>query len=139
MADHRIATVKAREILDSKARPMVEVDVRTAGGARIRLGVKAAVGRILVLAAAVVAELERRHRRPRAVVRHRLDDRQPGPALRAVEERVAVAAVGRVEELTEARVAGGDVRRDQRRVARRDALDDPELALPEWFHDLAQE
>jgi enolase len=33
MRDHRIAKVKAREILDSKARPMVEVDVWTDGGA----------------------------------------------------------------------------------------------------------
>ncbi|HWT79869.1 MAG TPA: enolase [Candidatus Acidoferrum sp.] len=32
MADHRIAGLKAREILDSKARPMVEVDVWTEGG-----------------------------------------------------------------------------------------------------------
>jgi len=33
MAAHRITAVKAREILDSKARPMVEVDVWTDGGA----------------------------------------------------------------------------------------------------------
>jgi len=33
MADERIAMLKAREILDSKARPMVEVDVWTEGGA----------------------------------------------------------------------------------------------------------
>src|SRR5574337_1011564 len=32
MADHAITVVKAREILDSKARPMVEVDVWTAAG-----------------------------------------------------------------------------------------------------------
>ena len=32
MADDRIVAVRAREILDSKARPMVEVDVWTAGG-----------------------------------------------------------------------------------------------------------
>ncbi len=32
MADHRIAAAKAREILDSKARPMVEVDLWTADG-----------------------------------------------------------------------------------------------------------
>ena len=33
MASDEVVEVKAREILDSKARPMVEVDVRTAGGA----------------------------------------------------------------------------------------------------------
>ena len=33
MRDSRIATIKAREILDSKGRPMVEVDVGTANGA----------------------------------------------------------------------------------------------------------
>lgn len=33
MADHRIVALTTREILDSKARPMVEVDVWTGGGA----------------------------------------------------------------------------------------------------------
>ena len=63
------------------------------------------------------------------VVGNASNDREAGPALRAVDERVAVAAVGRVEELTQAVVAGGDVGWDQRRMARGDALDDPELGL----------
>ena len=33
MAGDEIAAVKAREVLDSRARPMVEVDIWTAGGA----------------------------------------------------------------------------------------------------------
>ena len=74
---------------------------------------EAAVGRVLVLAAAGGTHREGRHRRARAVVGTAADDREPGPALRAVEERVAIPAVGRVEQLPQAVVAGGDVGRDQ--------------------------
>ena len=86
---------------------------RPAGRAGDRLGVEAAVGRILVLATAVVAQREAGHRRVGTVVGHRGDDREARPAARAVHERVAVAAVGGVEELAEAVVAGGHVGRDE--------------------------
>ena len=56
-----------------------------------------------------------------AVVGDGPHDREAWPALRAVQERVAVAAVGRVEELAQAVVAGGDVGRDRGRAARRQA------------------
>ena len=70
--------------------------------------------------AAVGAQREAGHRRSSAGrTGRRVDDREPRPALRAVDERVAVAAVARVEELAQAVVARGDVRRDQRRAARR--------------------
>ena len=91
---------------------------RPAGGTCDRLRVEAPVGRVLVLAAAVGAHREAGHRRVRPVVGNRPHDREAGPALRAVDERVAVAAVGRVEELAQAVVARGHVRRNDRRAAR---------------------
>ena len=94
-------------------------ELRPAGGAADGLGVEAPVGRILVLAAAVGAHVERGHRRVRPVVGHRADDREARPAVRAVHERVAVAPVGGVEELAEAVVAGRDVGRDERGARRR--------------------
>ena len=54
------------------------------------------------------------HRRPRPVVRHAGDDREARAAVRAVDERVAVPAIGRVEELARQRGAGGHVGGDRR-------------------------
>jgi hypothetical protein len=80
--------------------------------ARVGLRVEPAIGRVVVLRRAAVAHGEARHRRQRAVVRHVADDREAGPAVRAVDERVAVAAVGRVEQLPKAVLAGRGVGRD---------------------------
>ena len=89
---------------------------RPAGGAAGRLGVEAAVARIVVLGAAVGAHREARHRRVRAVVRDGADDREARAAVRAVDERVAEAAVARVEQLSQAVVAGRDVGRNEGRL-----------------------
>ncbi len=86
-------------------------EARPAGGTGHRLGVEPAVDRVLVLASAVLAHRERPHRRALAVVRERLDDREPRPAVGAVDERVAEPAVVRVEQLRQAGVARGRVRR----------------------------
>ena len=51
-----------------------------------------------------------------------LDDREARAAVRAVGERVAVAAVGRVEDLAQAVGAGGDVGQHERGLARRPSL-----------------
>ncbi len=93
-------------------------ETRPAVRARRRLGVEATVGRVLVLAAAGGAQRKPGHRRAGAVVRDGGDDGEARPAVRAVHERVAVAAVGRIEELAQAVVAGGGVGRDQGRPAR---------------------
>ena len=111
-------------------------ELRPADGAGDWLGVEAPVERVLVLAAAVGAEREAGHRRVRPVVGDGADDREPGPALRAVDERVAMAAVGRVEQLPQAVVAGGDVGRNQRRAARRRARLDRERGLATARHGL---
>ena len=88
--------------------------LRAAGGAADRLCVEPAVGRVVVLATAVGTELEPGHRRVRPVVGHGADDREPRPTLRAVDERVAIATISRVEQLAQAFGAGGDVGRDHR-------------------------
>ncbi len=112
---------------------------RPADGAADRLGVEAAVGRVLVLAAAVRAERERGHGRVRPVVGHGLHDREPWSALRAVDERVPVPPVGRVEQLAQAVVAGGDVGGDQSRATARHALEDPEPALADRLDRLCRD
>jgi hypothetical protein len=56
-------------------------------------------------------------------------DREPRAALCAVDERVPVAAVGGIEQFAQALVAGGDVRRDERRARAADAGLDYELAV----------
>ena len=53
----------------------------------------------------------------RPVVGHRPHDGEAGTAMGAVGERVAIAAVGRVEELTQAIGTGGQVGRDRGRAA----------------------
>ena len=65
----------------------------------VRLRVEAAVGGVLVLRPARRAHREAGHRRPWPVVGHAAHDREARPAVRAVDERVAVAAVSRVEQL----------------------------------------
>jgi hypothetical protein len=75
--------------------------------------VEAAVGRIAVLALTGRAHGEAGHGCARPVVGDARDDGEPRPAIRAVDERVAVAPIRRVEQLGEAVTAGGRVRRDQ--------------------------
>ena len=96
----------------SASRPQ-QPHARTAHRTRVGLRVEATVARVLVLPPAGRAQREAPHGRPLAVVGQVLDDREPGPAVGAVGERVVVAAVARVEELATAVVAGGDVRRDE--------------------------
>src|ERR671938_155723 len=71
---------------------------RDAGGQRMEPPILG----VLVLAPALGAHREAGHRRQRPVVRDADDDREARSALRAVDERVAVAAILGVEELPEA-------------------------------------
>ena len=103
---------------------------RAARRAGVRLGVEAPVAGIVVLAPAGGAHREAGHGRGGPVVRHAAHDREARPAVRAVDERVAEAAVGGIAQLGEAVVAGRRVGRDERvGLAARDALDDAEVAL----------
>ena len=105
-------------------------DRRSALGARVRLGVKAPVGRILVLRPAGGAHLESGHRRQRSVVGHPAHDREARSAVGAVDERVPVAAILGIEQLAQAVGARRRVRchRGVGRLAAR-ALADRKRAL----------
>ena len=72
---------------------------RPAGRAADRLGVESAVRRVVVLGRALRAHGERRHGGQRPVVGHAGDDGEPGPAVGAVDERVAEPPVRRVGQL----------------------------------------
>ena len=69
---------------------------------------------VVVLGLAGRAHRERGHRGQRAVVGDAADDRESRPAVRAVDERVAMAAVAGVEQLGQAVVARRRVGRDER-------------------------
>ncbi len=69
----------------------------TASRAGVRLRVKSAIPGILVLRDARLAHPEARHRGELAVVRDPAHDREAWPAVGAVDERVAVPAIARVE------------------------------------------
>ncbi len=100
--------------LDRRAEPIGEREPGAARGARVRLRVVAPILDVLVLVRAGGAHREALHRGLRPVVRHVADDRVARPAMGAVDERVAVTAVGQVPELPQA--VGADVRvgRDER-------------------------
>ena len=88
-------------------------DARATHRARHGLGVEPAVSRVFVLPTAFRAHRERAHRRPLAVVRQCLDDREPRPAVRAVDERVTEPPVAGVEQLGETGGARRGVGRDE--------------------------
>ena len=75
---------------------------------------EAAVGRILVLLAAVLAEGETAHRRPFAIVGQRVDQRKPRSAVGAGRKRVVVTPISRGLHLGPAVPAEDRVRRHQR-------------------------
>ncbi len=92
---------------------------RPAPGAGVRLRVESAVRRVVVLGLAGGAHGEPDHRRCRPVVRHADDDGVAGPAVRAVGERIAMAAVRGIVHLGQAVDArcAVDAHRDIRRRA----------------------
>ncbi|CAM2154283.1 hypothetical protein PT2222_300012 [Paraburkholderia tropica] len=82
-----------------------EMHTRSADGARDQFGVKAPVRGIGVVGGAIGARRERRHARVGAVERQRARDGVARAAIAATVQRVAMAAVARVEDLREAGVA----------------------------------
>ena len=71
--------------------------MRTALEASIGLGMESPVFGIGVLMRAFRAHRELAHGRARAIVRQLVDDREAWAAVRAVDERIAITPVGRVE------------------------------------------
>ena len=102
-------------------------ELRPARRAGDRLGVEAPVAGIVVLRRALAQSGKPAMVVLRPVVGQAKRDGEPGAAVGAVDERVAVAPVGRVEQLGQAVLAHRHVRRHER-PARRCArlLDDPE-------------
>ena len=88
--------------------------MRAADRAAVRLGVIAAVFDVVVFPVAVRAHREGAHRGLGPVIGHVLDDREARAAVRAVDEGIAVAAVGRVAQFPQAVLADADVRRNER-------------------------
>ena len=84
---------------------------RPALEAGIGLGVEAAVERIGILGSAFLAHGERRHGGGSTVVGQVIDDGEAWPTIRAVDKRVTVATVVRIEQLGHAVIAGGKLGR----------------------------
>ena len=89
--------------------PFLPGDVRSAGKAGIGLRVKPAVERVGVLACTCRAHGEGAHGGLHAVVGEAADDGEARAAVGAVDKRVMVPVVRRVEELAQAVIAGGDI------------------------------
>jgi hypothetical protein len=95
--------------------PRVEREGRAAARTRVGLGVEPAVQRVLILRLAVRAHAEPAHGGVRPVVGQGLHDGPARSAIGAVGERIAIAAIGGVQDLGEAARACGDIREDQDR------------------------
>ena len=111
------------------------VDLRAAGRAACRLRVEAPVGGIGVFCRAGFAQGKVRQRCRGAVVWQPPRHGEARPALRASDERVEVAAVGRIEQLGEAVLANRRIGRDRgprRAVLLAVANDKIALARNEW-------
>jgi len=96
------------EVKPTLPEPCVGVGVRVGVLTGVDVGVRVAVG---VFVGAVGAHREGRHGGGGTVVGQCRDDREARTAVRAVDERVAKPAVSGVEQLREALLAGGAVRR----------------------------
>jgi hypothetical protein len=92
---------------------ILEKDAGPAIGTGVGLSMEAAVGHVLVLGGAPSAHRKRDHGRAGPVVGHVPGDREAGPAVRTVGERVAVAAIVGIEDLAQAVRARGEVGRNR--------------------------
>ena len=105
------------------------VELRAAARAGDRFGVKAAVFRIGVIAGAIGAHREERHRGLRPVVREGPRQRVARPAMRAVDQGIAEKPALRIEQFVETRLAHRRISADAgRRLARRSRIDPETLA-----------
>ncbi len=97
---------------------------RAAAGTRVGLGMEAAIGDGFVLATALGAHRETRHGGSRPIVGNVARDGEARPAIGAVGERVAIAAVGRIENFGQAIGANRDIGRDRKPTLRTAAAAD---------------
>ncbi len=89
-------------------------ELRPAIRAGVGLGMEPAVAGIVVFGPAPGTLRKTPHGGVRAVIREPLNDAETRAAVRAVGERIAIAAVGGIQEFREALRAGRDVRKDER-------------------------
>ena len=80
--------------------PEVEAHMRTTDRAGVRLGMKAPVEGVIVFCLACRAHRKDAHSRLVPVIRHILDNRKTWATVGAIDKRIAIAPVRRVEELT---------------------------------------
>ena len=85
---------------------------------RVRLGMEAAIGDGFVLATALGAHREARHRGSRPVVGNVARDREARPAIGAVGERIPITAAGRIENFGQAIAANRDIGRNRKPALR---------------------
>jgi hypothetical protein len=78
------------------------------------LGVEAAIGRIAILARAIVAQGEFLHRGISPIVGQRFDDREARSAIGAVGKGITETPIVRVEDFAQAIVAGRDIGQNER-------------------------
>jgi hypothetical protein len=95
-------------------RPIEQAHVGATKRAGVWLGVKAPVERIFVFRFASRAHREDPHGRLFTIIRDILHDGEAGAAVGAVDEGIAIAPIGRVEQFTKAVVTGRTIRRDER-------------------------
>ena len=101
----RLERVRVRRRLQPECRPAIR--------AAVGLRMESAIACGAILASAGGALPERAHAGALAIVRHRLDHGEPGPAIGTGDERVVIAPVGGIEQLRLARRAHRDVGRDR--------------------------
>src|SRR5208337_2106453 len=104
---------KVGGVLPNAATPQFQP--RAADLAGVRLGVEAAVARVVVLCLALRAHREHFHRSVRPVVGQGFDDAETRTAMGAIREWITVAAIFWVENFAEAIRAGGNVGQHERR------------------------
>ena len=80
--------------------PIEKIHMRTTRRTGVRLGMKAPVERVIVFCLACRAHRKDAHSRLVPVIRHILDNRKAWATVGAVDKRIAIAPVQRVEELT---------------------------------------
>ncbi len=112
---------------------------RAAQRTSVRLRVEPAVGGVVIFGFAGRTHGKYGHRSPWAVVGQVAQNRESRTAIRAVEKRIAIAAIGRIEKLPNTLVASGDVRSDGGASSIVAAFDDDKAPLFDGSEILSQE
>ncbi len=124
---------------DQRGISIQEPQCRSTRLAAGRLCMEPPIGRIFIFLPACGTERKSLHRGSSPIVRTAGDNRQSRPAMRAVQKRVAISPVGRIEQFVQAIATSGHVRGNQHSTFRIEfAGFDPKLPVAEG-HDLGPE